>query len=59
MEAHVTRNAATGWTFFWVQRTARPLPVDANVGPEELGLTRSDGQGRCGVRLPDVVPIVG
>lgn len=27
----------------------------AVLGP--VGLTRSDGQGRCGVRLPDVVPI--
>jgi hypothetical protein len=34
-EAHVTRNAATGWTLFWVQRNAKPIPANANVGPQE------------------------
>jgi hypothetical protein len=51
-DAHVMENAATGWTFFWVQRTAKPLPADANVGsqeyqgPERLTITAYDAEGR-------------
>ncbi len=51
-DAHLAPNAATGWTFFWVERTARPLPADANVGPqaytgpERLTITAYDAAGR-------------
>lgn len=50
--ARTQRNAATGWTFFWVERAARPLPPDANTtseeyqGPERLTLTAYDTAGR-------------
>jgi hypothetical protein len=51
-DAHISRNAVTGWTFFWAERTARPLPVDANVGPQEytgperLTITAYDATGQ-------------
>lgn len=51
-EARTQRNAATGWTFFWVERAARPLPRDANTtpkeyqGPERLTLTAYDAAGQ-------------
>ncbi|MDT4987750.1 MAG: hypothetical protein QOI74_1844, partial [Micromonosporaceae bacterium] len=50
-DAHISRNAVTGWTFFWVERTAKPLPVDANAGPQEytgperLTITAYDAAG--------------
>lgn len=51
-EAHLAQNAVTGWTFFWVERIAKPLPADANVspqeykGPERLTITAHDAAGR-------------
>ncbi|HEX6684657.1 MAG TPA: hypothetical protein VF062_17765 [Candidatus Limnocylindrales bacterium] len=51
-DARLARNAETGWTFFWVEREARPLPADANTGPEEytgperLTITAYDAGGR-------------
>jgi hypothetical protein len=51
-DAHVSENAVTGWTFFWVQRTAKPIPADANggpqeyTGPERLTITAYDAAGR-------------
>lgn len=50
-EAHVAHDPANRRTFFWVQRTARPLPADANVGPREyqgperLTITAYDSAG--------------
>jgi hypothetical protein len=50
-EARTERNAAIGWTFFSVERTARPLPPDANTtpeeyqGPERLTITAYDAAG--------------
>jgi hypothetical protein len=51
-EARISHNAATGLTFFWVERTTRPLPADANVGPQEyegperLTITAYDAAGQ-------------
>lgn len=51
-DANVTQNTATGWTLFWVERTAKPLPAEANVGPDEyqgperLTITAYDAAGR-------------
>ncbi|MCM0674044.1 hypothetical protein NCC78_04915 [Micromonospora phytophila] len=51
-DAHIAKNAATGWTFFWVQRSARPLPTDRFAtpehyrGPEQVTVTAYDGAGR-------------
>jgi hypothetical protein len=51
VDAHISPNAATGWTFFWVERTARPLPADAlngpqeYTGPERLTITAYDAAG--------------
>lgn len=51
-EAGTARNVATGWTFFWVQRAATPLPPGRDTtpeeyhGPEQLTLTAYDAAGR-------------
>jgi hypothetical protein len=50
--ARTALNAATGWTFFWAQRAAAPLPPGHNTtpdeyhGPEQLTLTAYDADGR-------------
>ncbi|MGW0435760.1 hypothetical protein ACWDV4_24870 [Micromonospora sp. NPDC003197] len=44
-DAETTRNAETGWTLFWVQRSAKPLPPDRFTtsgeyqGPERVTIT--------------------
>ncbi|MFD0970386.1 hypothetical protein [Plantactinospora endophytica] len=51
-DAESTRNTATGWTFFWVQRSARPLPPDRFTspgdyqGPEKVTVAAYDAAGR-------------
>ncbi len=51
-DAQTRVNAETGWTLFWAQRTAAPLPLEHNVtaeeyqGPERLTLTAYDAAGR-------------
>jgi hypothetical protein len=45
-------NTQTGWTFFWVERDAAPLPEDAlagpaeYTGPERLTITAYSGKGQ-------------
>jgi hypothetical protein len=34
-DADTAANAETGWTLFWVERDAAPLPEDALAGPDE------------------------
>jgi hypothetical protein len=51
-DAGTARNAATGWTFFWAQRAAAPLPPAARSsaeeyhGPEQLTINAYDAAGR-------------
>ncbi|MEE6258096.1 hypothetical protein [Plantactinospora sonchi] len=50
--AETSRNAATGWTLFWVQRRATPLPPERHTvpefyeGPEQVTLTAYDAVGQ-------------
>ncbi|GIF62085.1 hypothetical protein Ais01nite_01200 [Asanoa ishikariensis] len=50
--SEATLASAEGWTLFWVQRTAKPLPTDANTGPrgyqgpERLSITAYDTAGQ-------------
>lgn len=51
-DAETTRDAATGWTLFWAQRRATPLPPERHTvpefyqGPEQVTLTAYDADGR-------------
>ena len=50
-DAQASVNEATGWTLFWAQRDAAPLPPDYNMtsveydGPEKVTLTAYDAAG--------------
>jgi hypothetical protein len=52
VDAETTRNAATGWTLFWVQRSAKPLPPDRFTtsgeykGPEKVTITAYGATGQ-------------
>ena len=51
-DADTVVNVETGWTFFWAERDAAPLPEDAlsgpdeYTGPERLTITAYDGSRR-------------
>ncbi|MEO3816587.1 hypothetical protein [Plantactinospora sp. B24E8] len=51
-DAETSRNAATGWTLFWAQRRATPLPPERHTvsgfyeGPEQVTLTAYDAVGQ-------------
>ncbi|WP_148086454.1 hypothetical protein [Micromonospora sp. HM5-17] len=51
-DAATSRDTATGWTLFWAQRRATPLPPERHTvpefyqGPEQVTLTAYDADGR-------------